>query len=254
MKIQKDSSSLRHFIEISSSYEEAIERYNAKCLAAANFKPNLDASIIDIERHFQSQYGSYNIHDVESFKAECIRRLDKLGPIGRTMFINKCEKALHDNARNLNKNINFILYGKILFKIDDLYKFLDVPKEIIGIASAFDSKMFSYQSFVDGFHFRSDLELKFYYELKKIPHITVLNTNKAYAHSILKKYDFKIKYNDEILFIELCSNIDQEYIDNVLNKRAVFNSVLISKRYIKKFIDDAINCADLKMENYYECC
>jgi len=254
MSIKKDSSSLRHFIEISSSYEEAIERYNAKCLATSQFKPEFDASIIDIRRHFQSQYKSYDIHDVESFKTECLKRLNKFGPIGKTLFINRCEQAFKNSARNCDKSMTFFLYGKIIFSINDLYEFLDIPREVISAAPSYNTKLFSYHSTIDGFYFRSDLELNFYYELKKIPHITVLSTNMGYMSGMLKKYDFKIQYNDEILFIEICSNVDQEYIDNVLNKRDMFDCILISKRFIQQFISDASNGIDLKRGDYYECC
>lgn len=76
----------------------------------------------------------------------------------------------------------------------------------------------------------------------------------GYMSGMLKKYDFKIQYNDEILFIEICSNVDQEYIDNVLNKRDMFDCILISKRFIQQFISDASNGIDLKRGDYYERC
>jgi predicted nuclease of restriction endonuclease-like RecB superfamily len=105
-------------------------------------------------------------------------------------------------------------------------------------------------STVDGLLFRSAGELVFYLQLKK-HNVIVKDTNKKYPN-FPWHYDFKIEYQNQEYYLELCSDIDNCYITKMISKsETIDNCILIAYNKTTEFLAVISSDNILDLRKYY---
>lgn len=201
-----------------------------------------------------ANYSKY-INDEIEFKKHCLGLIGKNRSIvGFCMLIHEAEMAFSSmDFSGLSKHGSRLLALKCTFGIKDLYDYFEVDPEY---RNAYKNHMtkdsFSYSTTIDGHFFRSALESSFYLEIKKIPNVVVIDTNKKYPGKDRKFYDMRISYKGTEYILELCSfnskDDNETYCENVESKAEIYNSVLIYNR--PKFLADLINGNEITNEYY----
>lgn len=252
---RKNTTSFDYFLKKhNNNYEIATIEFNKRIKLIIPERPKFDAPYDKILKWWNGNYGGL-CKTKEEFYTECTDRLSKKGIIGKCLFINGLYDVIN-NKGEFKKDQYFFWIGSIIFEVQDFFDFLHIQKEVIHVINKFSTKMYSYSHVVDGFCFRSDMEYTFYTKIKGLPNVVVLGTNQRYPtlsnNGKLRFYDFKIECNNKIYYIELCSNIDNEYIHNQLIKQESFGSICIIPKFIDKFIDDIKNNREINIKGYYE--
>lgn len=202
----------------------------------------------------RSNYGSY-CDDEAVFKEYCLSLINaSRSIIGFCMLIHKAERSfVTKDFSNMCKYSSRLLALKCTYGIDDLYEYFDVDPNIrVAYKNYMNVSSYSYASTADGHFFRSALELNFYYAIKDIQDVKIIDTNKKYPGKDRKFYDIKISYKGIEYIIELCSCnsklLNPEYCENVEAKASEYNSILVYNR--SKFIDDLQHNRGLTNEYY----
>lgn len=236
MKSQRDTSSLEYFKSIYESEKEAISAFNKKNSKTSHFAP-IPSEYHKFDYWWNKHYST--IVTKNDFYNHLISKLDGYGQIGKCLMISRWQN-----------NYPCLYIGVHRFSINNIYKFLNINESVYKIRHNFHTGMYAYQSTVDGLFFRSSAELDLYIMFKKYG-VEVLDTNKQYPNSNWH-YDFKIRYQDNIYYIELCSDIDEMYITKMLNKqKEMDNCILVSNRLTSSFVDAIIAGNDIEKGNFH---
>ena len=238
---KRDSSSLEKMIDLYGPIEGPV-KFKKKGEKTRGIRVEDIVTLEEKIKWFGTQYSIKTIHD---FQSKIENKLEGMTSIGKILWIDRVLKG------ETPKYWNLLKWGMEIYSIDDIYKFLEIKKEMLEIRKKIHhTNKISYSCVHDGLFFRSNMELDFYLMIKD--HVNVLNTNKKYENAEeMVMYDFKILYKNEVRYIEICGvnlTLGEQYMDRQEEKRDKYGAILVDKKHFVDIVSDMKAQKDLKYD------
>lgn len=238
---KRDSSSLEKMIDLYGPTEGPV-KFKEKGEKTRGLRVEDVVTLEEKIKWFDVQYSIKTIHD---FKSKIENKLEGMTSIGKILWIDRVLKG------GTPKYWNLLKWGVEIYNIDDIYKFLEIKKEMLEIRKKihYDNKI-SYSCVHDGLFFRSNMELDFYLMIKD--YVNVLDANKKYENAEERvMYDFKILYKNEVKYIEICGvnlTLGEQYMNKQEEKRDRYGAILVDRKHFVDIISDMKAQKDLKYD------